>query len=61
MGFPVEGAKKAIYHTKNSGIDPAVQWIMEHMCDPDFEAPFVPPGTEKSGFLNIYYYDFSGG
>lgn len=45
MGFPVEACKRAIFFTKNTGLEPATQWIMEHMGDDDFGAPFVPPGT----------------
>lgn len=46
MGFPQEACKRAIYITKNTGIDNATQWIMEHIGDADFSAPFIPPGTE---------------
>lgn len=48
MGFPGEACKKALFFSKNSGIEAAMQWIMEHMGDNDFDAPFVPPGTESS-------------
>jgi ubiquitin carboxyl-terminal hydrolase 5/13 len=33
MGFPIEACKKAVYHTKNAGLEPAMQWVMEHMED----------------------------
>ncbi|XP_049543524.1 ubiquitin carboxyl-terminal hydrolase 5 isoform X2 [Anopheles darlingi] len=50
MGFPPEACKRAIFFTKNTGIEPATQWMMEHIADADFAAPFVPPGTGgKSG------------
>uniref|UniRef100_A0A182QI34 Ubiquitin carboxyl-terminal hydrolase n=1 Tax=Anopheles farauti TaxID=69004 RepID=A0A182QI34_9DIPT len=50
MGFPPEACKRAIFFTKNTGIEPATQWIMEHIADADFASPFVPPGTGgKSG------------
>ncbi|XP_011402875.2 PREDICTED: ubiquitin carboxyl-terminal hydrolase 5-like [Amphimedon queenslandica] len=48
MGFDIEGCKRAIYHTKNQGIEPAMNWVLEHMGDPDFTDPFVPPGSVKS-------------
>lgn len=48
MGFPVEACKKAIFFTKNSGLEAATQWMMEHMADNDFGDPFIPPGTETS-------------
>ena len=34
MGFPIEGCKKAVYYTGNSGVEPAMNWVMEHMEDP---------------------------
>lgn len=45
MGFPVEACKRAIFFTKNTGLEPATQWIMEHISDDDFGDPFVVPGT----------------
>ncbi|XP_053379534.1 ubiquitin carboxyl-terminal hydrolase 5-like [Mercenaria mercenaria] len=48
MGFPIEGCKKAVYHTGNSGVEPAMNWVMEHMEDPDFGMPFEVPGAKKS-------------
>lgn len=49
MGFPIEACKRAVFYTKNSGMEPATQWIMEHIGDSDFGDPFVPPGTAVSG------------
>ena len=34
IGFPLEGCKKAVFHTKNSGVEAAMNWVMEHMEDP---------------------------
>ena len=34
MGFPLEGCKKAVFHTKNAGAEAAMNWVMEHMGDP---------------------------
>ncbi|KAL4221190.1 Ubiquitin carboxyl-terminal hydrolase 5 [Mactra antiquata] len=48
MGFPIEGCKKAVYHTGNTGVESAMNWVMEHMGDPDFGAPFEVPGAKKS-------------
>uniref|UniRef100_A0A182W997 Ubiquitin carboxyl-terminal hydrolase n=1 Tax=Anopheles minimus TaxID=112268 RepID=A0A182W997_9DIPT len=45
MGFPPEACKRAIFFTKNTGIEPATQWMVEHIADSDFASPFVPPGT----------------
>ena len=33
MGFPLEGCKKAVFHTKNAGAEAAMNWVMEHMED----------------------------
>ena len=43
MGFDANGCRKAAFHTKNAGLEPAVGWVMDHMADADFAAPFVPP------------------
>jgi uncharacterized UBP type Zn finger protein len=34
MGFPEDACKKAVYLTKNSGVEAAMQWVMEHIGDP---------------------------
>ena len=33
MGFNLEGCKKAVYHTHNHGVEPAMNWVLEHMGD----------------------------
>lgn len=40
MGFGVNGCRKAVYHTKNAGIEAAMEWVMEHMGDPGMHACF---------------------
>lgn len=45
MGFNKEGCRKAVYHTKNQGIEPAMNWVLEHMEDPDFAEPLSVPGS----------------
>lgn len=47
MGFPLDACKKAVFFTKNTGIEPATNWIMQHLGDDDFHLPFVPPGQEN--------------
>ncbi|XP_067144900.1 ubiquitin carboxyl-terminal hydrolase 5 [Centruroides vittatus] len=48
MGFPLDACKRAVYKTDNSGMDAALNWIMEHMNDPDYASPFVlPTNLEK--------------
>lgn len=51
MGFPIEACKRAVFYTKNSGVEAATQWVMEHISDSDFGDPFVPPGTDVSTFI----------
>lgn len=50
MGFHPEAIKRAIYFTKNAGLDRATQWMMEHITDSDFNDVFIPPGTNKVKF-----------
>lgn len=47
MGFPAEACKKAIFFTKNAGLETATNWLMEHIADEDLHSPFVPPGHEN--------------
>lgn len=50
MGFPPEACKKAVYFTDNKGLEPATNWVMDHIGDSDFADSFVPPGTDfKTG------------
>lgn len=44
MGFPSNACQKALFFTKNSGLESATQWVMEHITDPDFSDPLVQPG-----------------
>jgi ubiquitin carboxyl-terminal hydrolase 5/13 len=46
MGFPPEACKRAVFFTKNQGLNDASNWLMNHISDPDFSDPFIPPGTE---------------
>ncbi|XP_014223502.1 ubiquitin carboxyl-terminal hydrolase 5 [Trichogramma pretiosum] len=46
MGFPIEACKRALYFTENRGLEPATQWLMEHISDSDFSDTFVPPGID---------------
>ncbi|CAH1179098.1 unnamed protein product [Phaedon cochleariae] len=51
MGFPPEACKRAVFHSANSGLEAAAAWLMEHITDSDFSAPFVPPGLETAKFV----------
>ncbi|VVC39492.1 Hypothetical protein CINCED_3A020265 [Cinara cedri] len=48
MGFPPEACKRALFFTKNQGLNDASNWLMEHISDSDFSEPFVPPGAESN-------------
>jgi len=47
MGFSKEGCKRAVHNTKNSGLEAAMTWVMEHMADTDFNEPFNMKGPAK--------------
>jgi len=53
MGFSKEGCKRAVHATKNSGVDSAMAWVMEHMSDPDFNTPFLAGGSAKKPEVTI--------
>ena len=47
MGFSRNGCTRALYETKNSGVEAAMNWVMEHMGDANFNDPFVDPNAAK--------------
>ena len=49
MGFARDGCRRAVYNTGNAGVEAAMNWVMEHMGDPDFGDPFNPPGGGAGG------------
>jgi len=51
MGFPPEACKRAIFFTKNKSLNDATNWLMEHISDSDFSAPFVQPGGDINSGL----------
>jgi len=48
MGFSRNGCTRALYETKNSGVEAAMNWVMEHMGDANFNDPFVDPNAAKT-------------
>jgi ubiquitin carboxyl-terminal hydrolase 5/13 len=51
MGFPEMRCKKALIKTGNNGPDVAMNWLFEHMEDPDIDDPIIP----NSGVANPSY------
>ncbi|KAI9031682.1 hypothetical protein CLU79DRAFT_694306, partial [Phycomyces nitens] len=41
MGFPEARCQKALINTGNNGAEVAMNWIFEHMDDPDIDAPLT--------------------
>ena len=48
MGFTEDKAKHGLFATDNVGIEPAMNWLFEHMDDASIELPFVAPSKENS-------------
>ena len=43
MGFAPNGCRRAVYATAGQGLEAAMNWVLEHMGDADFDTPYVPP------------------
>ncbi|XP_011293017.1 ubiquitin carboxyl-terminal hydrolase 5 [Musca domestica] len=54
MGFPPEACKRAVFNTKNSGLEAASNWLMEHIGDADFSDEFVVPEANASQGGNVF-------
>lgn len=54
MGFPWEACRKAVHFTGNTGTEAAMNWVMEHMDDPDFAEPLVLQ-NKPTGKLTLPY------
>ena len=48
MGFSTEACKRACYHSKNAGVEQALEWLMMHLEDPDLNDPFNLPNSSGS-------------
>ena len=46
MGFQENGCKRAALATGNSNAEAAMEWVLSHMEDPDFNDP-LPGGTQQ--------------
>ncbi|CAK8992054.1 Ubiquitin carboxyl-terminal hydrolase 5 (Deubiquitinating enzyme 5) (Isopeptidase T) (Ubiquitin thioesterase 5) (Ubiquitin-specific-processing protease 5), partial [Durusdinium trenchii] len=49
MGFGENGCKRALLAVQNAGVEPAMQWVLEHMGDPDFNDPPPAPAATSAG------------
>lgn len=52
MGYPQVRVDKALYHNNNQ-MEPAVEWLLNHMDDPDIDVPLDLSGDKKKkkGFV----------
>jgi ubiquitin carboxyl-terminal hydrolase 5/13 len=48
MGFSENGCRRAAIATKNADVETAMNWIMEHMEDPDFNSPPILPSSNTT-------------
>lgn len=53
MGFPVERARKAAVKTNNAGAEAAMNWLFEHMEDPDIDAPLETGGAPAAAGSDV--------
>lgn len=51
MGFGENGSRRAARNTATSAgdVEVAMNWVLEHMGDPDFDAPIEPLGKASAG------------
>ncbi|KAG5735611.1 Ubiquitin carboxyl-terminal hydrolase 14 [Termitomyces sp. T112] len=49
MGFPTVRAQKALLATGNRDAETAMEWLFQHMEDPDIDAPIVLEGGKGQG------------
>lgn len=49
MGFPELRCQKAALATQNAGSEPAMNWLLEHMDDPDIDAPIQMAAAAPGG------------
>ena len=52
MGFPEGACIRATIATNNSGAEPAMEWLISHTDDANFNDPYVPPSTTTTTSTN---------
>jgi ubiquitin carboxyl-terminal hydrolase 5/13 len=53
MGFPANRAEKALRVTGNGNADVAMQWLFDHMEDPDIDLPYTSSSTAPIDSENV--------
>lgn len=54
MGFPRIRCEKAAVNTSNTGLEPAMQWLLSHMDDADIDVPTeLGSGTRGAGSTKV--------
>ncbi|CCD22895.1 ubiquitin-specific protease UBP14 NDAI_0A07410 [Naumovozyma dairenensis CBS 421] len=48
MGFTPNAIKRSLYETGNKDTEVAMNWLFQHIDDPDLNSEFVAPSTSKS-------------
>ncbi|PRP81902.1 ubiquitin carboxyl-terminal hydrolase 5-like isoform 2 [Planoprotostelium fungivorum] len=48
LGFQKNSIDRAVYHTKNAGVEQATDWLISHMEDMDFNEPLVISAPQKN-------------
>ena len=46
MGFGENGCKRAALATNNTSAEAAMEWVLQHMGDPDFNDPIAAPSAQ---------------
>jgi ubiquitin carboxyl-terminal hydrolase 5/13 len=49
MGFSENGSRRAALATGNAGAEAAMEWVLMHQEDPDFDAPLPPARQQAAG------------
>jgi ubiquitin carboxyl-terminal hydrolase 5/13 len=56
MGFPANRAEKALRETGNNDVDVAMQWLFQHMEDPEIDLPYnrsTPSAVDPEKVTNL--------